>query len=54
MPRNTKKAERAALHQERRKMRLKNKTRRRSKRPGSKRKTKSHPHRRTSALRARR
>ncbi len=54
MPRNTKKAEREALHKARRKMRLKNKTRRASKRPGPKGKSKSHPHRRTSALRARR
>ncbi len=52
MAKNTKKAERLALHKERRKVRRKNAAKKAAKRP-VKRVSKSHPHRRTASLRAR-
>ncbi len=52
MPKNTKKAERAALLKERRKVRRKNAAKKAAKR-AVKRVSKTHPHRRTAALRAR-
>ena len=52
MPKNTKKAERAALHKERRKVRRANAAKKAAKRP-VKRASRTHPHRRTAALRAR-
>ncbi|MDR3078319.1 MAG: hypothetical protein LBV15_06120 [Planctomycetota bacterium] len=52
MPNNTKKSERAALLKERRKVRRQNAAQKASKRP-VKRAARTHPHRRTAALRAR-
>lgn len=52
MPKNTRKSERAALLKERRKVRRKNAAKKAAKR-AVKRVTKSHPHRRTATLRAR-
>lgn len=52
MPKNTKKAERASLLKERRKVRRKNAAKKTAKR-SVRLKTKTHPHRRTAALRAR-
>ncbi len=54
MPKNTKKSERAALAKARRKVRTKMKAHQASKRKEAKTSGKTHPHRRTSALRARR
>jgi len=53
MTRTTKKAERAALAKARRKIRCRNRAHQASKRSGPKRKIKTHPHRRTAALRQR-
>jgi len=50
MPKTTKKAERAALLKERRKVRRKNAAQKAAKRP-VKRATRTHPHRRTGSLR---
>ena len=55
MPRTTGKAERAALHKKRRKIRLKMKAHQKSKRKQLrlKKDMRTHPHRRTAALRQR-
>jgi len=50
MPKNTKKAERDALHKVRRSIRRKNAAKRKAKNPGPKTYA-SHPHRRTAGVR---
>jgi len=54
MPRTTKKAEREALAKKRRKVRRKMNAHQAAKRKGLTAQQRSHPHRRTAALRARR
>ena len=53
MPKNTKKAERLALHKERRKVRRKHAAHQKAKRADPTRVIDTHPHRRTASLRAR-
>ena len=51
MPKTTKKAERAALDKDRRKIRRKLRAKRRAKSSLDRKNAKTHPHRRTAALR---